>query len=289
MKGLILAGGTGSRLWPLTIGTSKQLLPLYDKPLIHYPLATLMLAGVREIAVITTPDDQQSFINLLGDGSSLGIHITYLAQKKPEGLAQAFLIAEDFIENQNSVLILGDNFFHGAGVGMQLQEFRGLIGAQIFAQRVVDPKNYGVVEFNAEGYVVSIQEKPDYPKSNFAIPGIYFYDQSVIEIAKRVKPSNRGELEITAINQEYLRRGQLRVKVLPRGTVWMDTGNFSALHDAASYIRAVQERQGVKISCLEEIAFRNGWITAEELRVSAKRFGKSEYGAYLELISSLTL
>jgi glucose-1-phosphate thymidylyltransferase len=289
MKGLILAGGTGSRLWPVTIGTCKQLLPLYDKPLIHYPLATLMLAGVRDIAVITTPEDQQSFINLLGNGSSLGIRITYLVQEKPEGLAQAFLIAEDFIENQSSVLILGDNFFHGAGVGMQLQEFRDLIGAQIFAQRVVDPQNYGVVEFDEDDHVVSIEEKPDYPKSNFAIPGIYFYDQSVVEIAKRVKPSKRGELEITAINEEYLRRGQLKVKVLPRGTVWMDTGNFSALHDASSYIRAVQERQGVKISCLEEIAFRNGWISAKELKVSAKRFGKSEYGAYLELISSISV
>jgi glucose-1-phosphate thymidylyltransferase len=286
MKGLVLAGGTGSRLWPVTLGSSKQLLPLYDKPLIHYPLATLMLAGIKEIAIITTQDDQKSFKRLLSDGESIGISITYLVQEKPEGLAQAFLIGEEFLGNSNSVLILGDNFFHGAGVGTQLRESTDIKGAQVFAQKVADPHNYGVVEFSESGEVISIEEKPKKPKSSFAIPGIYFYDSSVVEISKNIKPSSRGELEISSINEEYMRRGQLKVSVLPRGTVWMDTGNFSALHDAASYVRAIQDRQGVKISCVEEIAFRNGWISVERLQENAKFYGETEYGNYLNLIAS---
>ncbi len=282
----MLAGGTGSRLWPVTLGSSKQLLPLYDKPLIHYPLATLMLAGIKEIAIITTQDDQKSFKRLLSDGESIGISITYLVQEKPEGLAQAFLIGEEFLGNSNSVLILGDNFFHGAGVGTQLRESTDIKGAQVFAQKVADPHNYGVVEFSESGEVISIEEKPKKPKSSFAIPGIYFYDSSVVEISKNIKPSSRGELEISSINEEYMRRGQLKVSVLPRGTVWMDTGNFSALHDAASYVRAIQDRQGVKISCVEEIAFRNGWISVERLQENAKFYGETEYGNYLNLIAS---
>lgn len=286
MKGLILAGGTGSRLWPVTRGTSKQLLPLYDKPLIHYPLATLMLAGIREIGLITTLRDQKSFKSLLGNGENIGISLTYLVQEKPEGLAQSFLIGEDFISGSHSVLILGDNFFHGAGVGAQLRESTEISGAKIFAQKVADPENYGVVEFNEKGDVVSIEEKPKKPKSSFAIPGIYFYDPSVVEIAKKIEPSARGELEISSINEEYMKNGQLKVSVLPRGTVWMDTGSFTALHDASSYVRVVQERLGVKISCIEEIAFRNQWISKEKMIENAKTYGNTEYGNYLSQIVS---
>ena len=286
MKGLILAGGTGSRLWPVTLGTCKQLLPLYDKPLIHYPLATLMLAGIREIAIITTQGDQKSFKNLLGNGERLGIRIEYLIQEKPEGLAQAFLIGEEFLDNSYSALILGDNFFHGAGVGTQLRQLTEVSGAQVFAQKVSDPQNYGVVEFGEFGEVVSIQEKPKSPKSSFAIPGIYFYDPYVVEIAKTIKPSFRGELEISSINEEYMDRGQLKVSILPRGTVWMDTGTFSSLHDAASYVRAIQDRQGVKISCIEEIAFRNGWISVEKLKENASFYGQTEFANYLNQIAS---
>jgi glucose-1-phosphate thymidylyltransferase len=286
MKGLILAGGTGTRLWPVTLGTCKQLLPLYDKPLIHYPLATLMLAGIREIAIITTRGDQKNFKNLLGNGEKFGIRIEYLIQEKPEGLAQAFLIGEEFLDNSNSALILGDNFFHGAGVGTQLRQLTEVSGAHVFAQKVSDPQNYGVVEFGEFGEVVSIQEKPKSPKSSYAIPGIYFYDPSVVEIAKTIKPSFRGELEISSINEEYMSRGQLKVSILPRGTVWMDTGTFSSLHDAASYVRAIQDRQGVKISCIEEIAFRNGWIGVEKLKENANFYGQTEFANYLNQIAS---
>lgn len=288
MKGILLAGGTGSRLWPVTMGVSKQLLPLFDKPLVHYPLATLMLSGIREIAIITTPRDQGAFKHLLGDGKDLGIDITYLVQEKPEGLAQAFIIAERFIGESNCALILGDNFFHGAGVGQSLKTFSEGVGAQIFAQKVIDPQNYGIVTFDAEGKAILIEEKPEFPVSNYAVPGLYFYDNSVIEIAKNIVPSSRGELEISAVNQEYLQAGKLNVRVLPRGTVWMDTGTFAALHDATSYVRAIQERQGTRIACLDEISFRNGWISKSQLLKNANSYLGSQTAQYLtDLAESL--
>ncbi|MEI6406009.1 MAG: glucose-1-phosphate thymidylyltransferase RfbA [Actinomycetes bacterium] len=286
MKGIVLAGGTGSRLWPVTKGVSKQLVPVYDKPLIFYPISTLMMAGIRDIIVITTPEDQTSFQRLLGDGSSFGINIKYEVQPSPDGLAQAFLIAEKHIEGRKCALVLGDNLFYGPGLGSQLTQFAQIEGAQIFAYRVSDPERYGVVEFGGDGKAISIEEKPVHPKSSYAIPGLYFYDENILEIARAVKPSARGELEISSVNQTYLERGNLHVSILPRGTAWLDTGTFTSLHDASSYVRALEERQGTKISCLEEIAFRHGWISKSELLDLAAAYKSSPYGAYLYMVAN---
>lgn len=285
MQGIVLAGGTGSRLWPITRGVSKQLLPVYDKPLIHYPIATLMSAGINEIVIITTPADQANFQQLLGDGSQLGLTYRYLVQESPDGLAQAFIIAKDYIQDQKCALILGDNLFHGSGLGKQLQRYTNINGAQIFATRVADPERYGVIEFDRTGGVVSIEEKPKVPKSFYAVPGLYFYDEDVVEIAKSIKPSLRGELEISSVNEEYLRRGQLSANILDRGTTWLDTGTFDSLHDASSYVRVIEERQGFKVSCLEEIAYRNKWISKAELLELAESYKGGEYAKYLRAIS----
>ena len=281
MKGIVLAGGTGSRLWPITKGVSKQLLPVYDKPLIHYPLGTLFLAGINEILIITTPDDLPAFQRLLGDGSQYGAAFEYATQAKPNGLAEAFIIGEEFIKGKNIALILGDNIFHGVGLGKQLREIDTKSGATIFAYKVADPEIYGVVEFSSSGEVISIEEKPANPKSNFAVPGLYFYDNQVVGIAKEIKPSLRGELEITAINDYYLKTRQLTTKVLERGTTWLDTGTIQTLHAASSYVQIIEERQGSKISCLEEIAWRNGWISDSHLLARASEYGGSPYGKYL--------
>jgi glucose-1-phosphate thymidylyltransferase len=281
MRGIVLAGGTGSRLWPITKGVSKQLLPVYDKPLIHYPIGTLFLAGVREILIITTPEDLQSFQRLLGDGSQYGVSFEFATQGKPNGLAEAFIIGEKFINGQNVALILGDNIFHGVGLGKHLQSIDPQTGATIFAYRVADPERYGVVEFSSTGSVVSLEEKPKKPKSHFAVPGFYFYDASVVEIAKSVKPSARGELEITAVNEIYLRAGKLTTKILERGTTWLDTGTIQTLQSASAYVQIIEERQGSKISCLEEIAWTNGWISSKDLAVLADGYGGNPYGVYL--------
>ena len=281
MRGIVLAGGTGSRLWPITKGVSKQLLPVYDKPLIHYPIGTLFLAGVREILIITTPEDLQSFQRLLGDGSQYGVSFKFATQGKPNGLAEAFIIGEKFINGQNVALILGDNIFHGVGLGKHLQSIDPQTGATIFAYRVADPERYGVVEFSSTGSVVSLEEKPKKPKSHFAVPGFYFYDASVVEIAKSVKPSARGELEITAVNESYLRAGKLTTKILERGTTWLDTGTIQTLQAASTYVQIIEERQGSKISCLEEIAWTNGWISSKDLAVLAYDYGANPYGVYL--------
>jgi glucose-1-phosphate thymidylyltransferase len=281
MKGIVLAGGTGSRLWPITKGISKQLLPVYDKPLIHYPLGTLFLAGIREILIITTPEDFPAFKRLLGDGSQYGVSFDFAIQDQSNGLAEAFLIGEKFINGKNVALILGDNIFHGVGLDKHLQSIDFKNGATIFAYRVADPERYGVVEFSTEGKVISIEEKPARPKSHFAVPGLYFYDETVVEIAKAIKPSSRGELEITAVNENYLNKGTLTTKILERGTTWLDTGTIQTLHAASSYVQIIEERQGSKISCLEEIAWTNGWISSKELEVLAKNYGANPYGLYL--------
>lgn len=281
MKGIVLAGGTGSRLWPVTWGVSKQLLPVYDKPLVHYPISTLMLTGIREILIITTPQDQGSFKRLLGDGSKYGVSFTFAVQENPEGLAQAFLIGEKFIGVEPSALILGDNIFYGSTLGTQLKQLREPRGAMIFAHRVKDPERYGVIEFNATGKVMSIEEKPLKPKSQYAVPGLYFYDNQVVDIAKSVKPSARGELEITAVNEEYLKAGKLQAKVLERGTAWLDTGTFDSLNSASAFIQIIEERQGQKVSCLEEVAWRNGWISDSELAARADEYKSSPFATYL--------
>jgi len=281
MKGIVLAGGTGSRLWPVTWGVSKQLLPVYDKPLVHYPISTLMLTGIREILIITTPQDQGSFKRLLGDGSKYGVSFTFAVQENPEGLAQAFLIGEKFIGLEPSALILGDNIFYGSTLGTQLKGLREPSGAMIFAYRVKDPERYGVIEFNATGKVMSIEEKPLKPKSQYAVPGLYFYDNQVVDIAKSVKPSARGELEITAVNEEYLKAGKLQAKVLERGTAWLDTGTFDSLNSASAFIQIIEERQGQKVSCLEEVAWRNGWISDSELAARADEYKSSPFATYL--------
>jgi glucose-1-phosphate thymidylyltransferase len=281
MKGIVLAAGKGSRLWPLTRGVSKQLLPVYDKPLIHYPIATLMLANIRQILIIVNPEDLPQFQRALGNGEMLGIELSYAIQESPRGLVEAFTIGENFIGDQTSALILGDNLFYGQGLGAQLQKFANVEGANIFAYRVKDPMRYGVVEFDESGKVLSIEEKPASPKSDYAIPGLYFCDSSVVDFAKQVKPSERGELEITSILQRYLLENRLHTTILERGTAWLDTGTFESLHAASSFIKVIEERQGFKVSCLEEISWRNGWISDANLESLAQSYGPSEYKSYL--------
>lgn len=281
MKGIVLAGGTGSRLWPITWGVSKQLLPIYDKPLVHYPISTLMLAGIDKILIITTPQDQDAFKRLLGNGDKFGIQLSYQVQEKPDGLAKALVIGEDFIQGEKVSLILGDNVFYGTGLGTQLRALKNLEGAHIFAYKVNDPQRYGVVEFDKAGKAISLEEKPIKPKSRYAIPGLYFYDEDVVEVAKSVKPSARGELEITAVNQAYLDKGKLEVTVLERGTAWLDTGTFESMNAAASFIRVIEERQGMKVSCLEEVAWRNGWLKDSDLLKRADEYASSPYASYL--------
>jgi glucose-1-phosphate thymidylyltransferase len=281
MKGIVLAGGAGSRLWPMTHSVCKQLLPVYDKPLIYYPLSTLMLAGVREILIITAPHEQENFKNVLGDGSDFGLNLTYCIQPRPEGLAQALILGEEFLDGEPCLLILGDNIFHGAGLGNDLRNFLPNSGAQIFTYRLSDPENYGVVELDKSGVPISIEEKPRNPKSNLVVTGLYFFDEKASAIAKNVKPSTRGELEITSVIQEYLTKGELRVKELNRGFAWLDTGTPKALHDAASYIRIIEERTGLKIACLEEIAYSNSWIDLKVLSEKIEKYKNNDYGAYV--------
>jgi glucose-1-phosphate thymidylyltransferase len=282
MKGIILAGGSGTRLYPLTLGTSKQLLPVYDKPLIYYPLSILMLAGIKDILIISTPQDLPRFKDVLGDGSHLGLTFSYIAQPSPDGLAQAFILGADFIGQDSVCLVLGDNIIYGEGLSKVLKDCAKLDkGGIVFGYPVKDPQRYGVVEFDSSGQVVSIEEKPLKPKSKYVIPGIYFYDNAVVEIARNLRPSPRGELEITDVNREYLRRGILKVELLGRGYAWLDAGTHESLQQAGSFVQAIQDRQGFKIACIEEIAFSKGFIDAEQLKVLAAKFKKNEYGKYL--------
>ncbi|WP_416395601.1 MULTISPECIES: glucose-1-phosphate thymidylyltransferase RfbA [unclassified Curtobacterium] len=286
MKGIILAGGSGTRLWPITKGISKQLMPIYDKPMVYYPLSTLMMAGIREVLVITTPEYNDQFRALLGDGSALGMDIQYAVQPSPDGLAQAFVIGEDFIGDDSVALVLGDNIFHGTGLGTNLRKNTEVEGATIFAYHVADPKAYGVVEFDDSFTAVSIEEKPTEPKSNYAVPGLYFYDNKVIEIAKTIEPSARGELEISTVNERYLEAGELGVQVLDRGTAWLDTGTFESMMQASEYVKVIEDRQGFKIGCIEEIAWRNGWIDDAQLAELAAPLVKGGYGVYLQRLLS---
>ena len=286
MKGIILAGGAGSRLYPLTSVVNKQLLPVYDKPMIYYPLATLMAAGIREVLIITSPKYLESFEQMLGNGSNFGISIQYKTQSRPNGIVEAFLIGENFIGEENVALILGDNIFHGSGLGRKLESFAAFNGANIFAYRVSNPEEYGVIEFDKDFNILSLEEKPSNPKSNYAIPGLYFYNNNVIEIAKNLKPSERGELEITDINKVYLEDDELYVSILERGTAWLDTGTFESLMQAGQFVQVIEDRQGLKIGCIEEIAFLQEWISKEQLLSIASEFKNNSYGTYLEMIAN---
>ncbi|MCH5596528.1 glucose-1-phosphate thymidylyltransferase RfbA [Niabella ginsengisoli] len=282
MKGIILAGGSGTRLYPITKAISKQLMPIYDKPMIYYPLSVLMMAGINEVLIITTPEDNPSFKRLLGDGSRIGCRFEYAVQEVPNGLAQAFVIGAEFIGNDKVALILGDNIFYGTGLGTQLKKLTDVEGGYVFAYRVSDPERYGVVEFDENMKAISIEEKPEQPKSNYAVPGLYFYDNGVVDIARQLEPSARGEYEITDINKIYLKEEKLHVSVLDRGTAWLDTGTFDSLTDAAEFVRVIEKRQGTKIGCIEEIAWRNGFITKDQLGVLGDELIKSGYGEYLK-------
>lgn len=284
MHGIILAGGTGSRLHPLTTAISKQLLPVYDKPMIYYPLSTLLLAGIRDVLVITTPHDAGPFHRLLGDGSQFGISLSFALQAEPKGLAQAFTIGADFIGTNGVSLVLGDNIFYGQGLGTRLRRHTNVNGATIFGHQVADPRAYGVVEIDASGMAISIEEKPENPRSHLAVPGLYFYDNNVMEYARELIPSARGELEITDINRIYMEQGELKVEVLPRGTAWLDTGTFDSLSNASEFVRTIQKRQGLQVGCPEEIAWRNGWLSDEELLARATALEKSGYGDYLRIL-----